>query len=202
MTILALLVLFSCGSKKTEDWKNVEINRSAKDSFYLATKLVDTSRDKYPQFFDGMTAIIVPQRMGMKDDLSFEKRVGFEMPCQCVFKNDSLAVTSALAWEGGFAYVAQASRQRTANSLMLFGKNRKWAMEGKEYQGEIEIPSLKNTLVISNPFPLKEGELLYGWFDIETPLFFEITGEKEEKEGERYITRVYFSCKVSPTNLY
>jgi len=197
-----IFFLAGCGGQQQKSQGSFEVNRLAKDSFLFARKLVDTTDRGGALLSDGMSAIIVPERMGSEEeDFRDTKKPGFEMPCQCVFKNDSLAVTSALGWEGGFAYIAKASRRQTVNSFMGFGRNRKWVWDRKEYKEEIEVPSLKNTLVISKPFPLKEGELLYGWFDIETPLFFEITGEGR-KDAQRHKMRVYFSCNVSPTNLY
>ena len=68
----------------------------------------------------------------------------------------------------------------------------------QEYKDEIEIPSLADKLVISKPLPLKEGEMIYGWFDIKTALFFETTRAEEEKKCQQHIIRIYFSCQVWP----
>lgn len=198
--LLVCVIFFaSCRGQKQKNQSSFEVNRFAKDSFLFATKLVDTTDADDALLTDGMTAIIVPERMGSEEeDFSNVKKAGFEMPCQCAFKDDTLTVVSALAWEGGFAYIARASQRQSSNSLMLFGKNRKWELGGRQYKEEIEVASLTNKLVISKPFPLKEKEIIYGWFDIKTPDFFEIRGTNEEKESEQHIMRIYFSCQVWP----
>jgi hypothetical protein len=196
--LFCLFAAVGCRGQKQKTENSLTINRFAKDSFYFATKLVDTTDGNDALLIDGMTAIIVPERMGSKEEeftVGGEKS-GFEMPCQCAFKNDTLMVVSALAWEGGFAYMARAFQKQSVNSLMLFGKKRKWKMEGREYKEEIEVPSLTNRLVLSKPLPLKENDLLYGWFEIKTPLFFETTDPEEEKESQQHILKIYFSCKV------
>ena len=198
MTIMICLIVFSgCGGKKQKNETSFEANRFAKDSFYYAATLIDTTKGKKIFLHDGVTAILVPERWGDEnDDFTVGKKIGIEMPCQCAFKNDTLTVVSALAWEGGFAYISRASKNKASNSLMLFGKNRKWEMDDKEYNDEIEIPSLANKLVISKSLPLKEGEMIYGWFDIKTVLFFETTRAEEERKSQQHIMRIYFFCQV------
>lgn len=193
--LVCLVFVIGCRGQKQKAESPFQVNRFAKDSFYFATALVDTTDGDDALLVEGFTAIIVPERMGSEDaDFKLGEKAGFEMPCQCAFRNDTLTVVSALAWEGGFAYVARAFQNQSVNSLTLFGKNRKWKMDGREYKDEIEVSSLINKLVISKPFPLKEYELLYGWFDIKTPVFLEINGTEEE--SQQHILRIYFSCKV------
>jgi hypothetical protein len=202
LTIIICLIVFSgCRGQKQKNESSFETNRFAKDSFYYAATLIDTTGGRKIFLLDGVTAILVPERWGDENEnFSVGKKTGIEMPCQCQFKNDTLAVVVALAWEGGFAYIAKASPKQSINSLKLFGKNKKWKMDGREYNDEIDIPSLANRLVISKPFPLKEGEMIYGWFDMKTALFFETTRAEEEKKSQQHIMRIYFSCQVWAEN--
>ena len=191
------LFLNGCKSQKKESTETLEINKSIKDSFAFAKKLVGTTDGK-PLIIDGYTAIVIPERMGNRElEFNAEKK-GFEMPCQCAYKNDTLVVLSALAWEGGFAYVSKATKKEAVNSLMMFGKNRKWTLGDREYKDEIEIPSCSDKLVISKPFPLKLDQLLYGCFEINTEDFFEVSGDKSEKQPQRHVLKIFFSCKVFP----
>jgi hypothetical protein len=196
---ISVCFIVSCKAEKLKKESSLEINRFAKDSFLLATKLVDTTEGGEVILIDGMTAIIVPEKMGGEgDDFKGANKVGFEMPCQCALKEDTLSVISSLAWEGGFAYIARASKGQTSNSLLIFGKDRRWELSGQKFKEEIEVASLTNKLVISSSFPFKENEIIYGWFDIRTPVFFEIKETSKEKESDQHILRVYFSCQVRP----
>ncbi len=78
------------------------------------------------------------------------------------------------------------------------GQKQKVELDGREYKEEIEVLSLTDRLVIAKKLPLKEEEMIYGWCDIKTPVFFEMTGREEEKESEQHILRIYFSCRVWP----
>jgi hypothetical protein len=198
LTIVIYLIVFSgCQDQKQKNENSFETNRFAKDSFYYAATLIDTTREKKIFLPEGFAAILVPERWGEEnDDFSVGKKIGIQMPCQCAFKDDTLTVVSALALEGGFAYISRAYKNKSSNSLKLFGKNKKWEMGGQRYNDEIEIPSLADKLVISKPLPLKEGETIYGWFDIKTEQFLETTRAEEEKKSQQHIMRIYFACQA------
>lgn len=198
ITILFSLFFFvSSKSQKQRGGGTLQINKSIKDSFDFAKTLVDTTEGK-PLTVDGYTAIVIPERMGEKELEFNAEKMGFEMPCQCAYKNDTLVVLSALAWEGGFAYVSKSTKKEAVNYLMIFGKNRKWKLGGREYKDEIEIPSYSDKLIISKPFPLKLDELLYGYFEIDTEGFFEVSGDESNEQPQRHILKLYFSCRVFP----
>lgn len=198
ITILFSLFFFvSSKSQEQRGGGTLQINKSIKDSFDFAKTLVDTTEGK-PLTVDGYTAIVIPERMGEKELEFNAEKMGFEMPCQCAYKNDTLVVLSALAWEGGFAYVSKSTKKEAVNYLMIFGKNRKWKLGGREYKDEIEIPSYSDKLIISKPFPLKLDELLYGYFEIDTEGFFEVSGDESNEQPQRHILKLYFSCRVFP----
>jgi hypothetical protein len=143
--IIILACVCSLGACMGQNQKKdfYEINRSAKDSFYQASKLADTAHRDPLLLMMGVTAIIIPERMGDQEEIFLNgEKFGFVMPCQCGFKNDTLKVVSALAWEGGFAYISQASKGKSENYLMLFGKNRKWKIDDREYKEEVKISFL------------------------------------------------------------
>lgn len=180
----------------SQEKSTIQINKSIKDSFYFAKKLVD--KDDLP-IIDGHSAILVPERMGEEEEwLDTGAKHGFQMPCQCAYKNDTLLVYSGLAWEGGFGYTSKATKNESANFLFFFGKNRKWKFEGSEYNEEIWLPSNSDKLIISRAFPLKLDQLLYGYFEIDSGDFFEISGEEEDTIPQRHILKIFFSCKVFP----
>lgn len=198
ITILFSLFFFvNSKSQEQRGGGTLQINKSIKDSFDFAKTLVDTTEGK-PLTVDGYTAIVIPERMGEKELEFNAEKMGFEMPCQCAYKNDTLVVLSALAWEGGFAYVSKSTKKEAVNYLMIFGKNRKWKLGGREYKDEIEIPSYSDKLIISKPFPLKLDELLYGYFEIDTEGFFEVSGDESNEQPQRHILKLYFSCRVFP----
>ena len=69
LTIMICLIVFSgCRGQKQKNENSFETNRFAKDSFYYAATLIDTTNGKKIFLLNGFTAIFVPERWGDEND--------------------------------------------------------------------------------------------------------------------------------------
>ena len=192
----SVLILISCAQNgKEPEASTITIISSAKDSFFKAVSYIDTSDGEEPFKWSSMGAVFVPEMMGDEEEIQeAQGTAGFEMPCQCAFRNDSLVVMSGLAYEGGFAFIALVKEGHSETMLNLFGEGRKWKFENKEFIDHIKIPSLKNEIILSAKFPPKIDDVLFGIFEVETPVFYELEDNVPEKQ--LFKVKIYFSCQV------
>jgi len=196
---LIILSLFVTGSSLFGQLSlgKLSISKTAKDTFYVAAGKVDTSGN-YSRSLLGPDAVYRVYEMGDVENfyLSDEKPY-MDMPCQCMFKDDTLTVVSGIAYENAFILIARGSGENSRVTLELDVKERRWKMKDTVYTDEIEIPSLKNNLTISNKFPLKYDQRIYGFFEMESPAMTILKkGGKEEKQS--YRIKIYFTCQVYP----
>lgn len=175
----------------------LSISKSAKDTFFVAAGKVDTS-GSHSRSLLGPAAVYRVYEMGDVEDFYLpEEKFYMDMPCQCMFKDDTLTVVSGIAYENAFILVARGSGEKSRVSLELAAKERRWKMKDTVYTDEIEIPSLKNNLTVSHKFPLMPDQRIYGFFDMESPALTILKeGGKEEKQ--HYRIKIYFTCQVYP----
>lgn len=194
--IITFFTIIACNSRieKVVVSESFHIDPAAKDSFYAAVKRIDTSEMIMPMIVGGLNAILFPKIMGDTLDLTGER--GFEMPCECVFKNDTLTILSAIGYSGAFGYLAQVSEKAAESFYMQAGDSSKWEINGKIFEYEIKLKSIKPLVTISKKWPLKHNEIIYGFFDVSTPIFYELKGN--EKTKQQHIVKIYFSCLVAP----
>lgn len=196
---LIILYLFVTGSSLFAQLPSgkLSISKSAKDTFFVAAGKVDTSgtRSRSPL---GPAAVYRVYEMGDVEDLYVPGEKSYmDMPCQCMFKNDTLTVVSGIAYENAFILVTRGSGEKSRVTLELDAKERRWKMNDTVYTDEIEIPSLNNNLTISDKFPLKPEQRIYGFFEMESPSLTVLKdGGKEEKQ--HYRIKIYFTCQVYP----
>ncbi len=175
----------------------MSISKNVKDTFFLAAGKVDTSGN-HSRSVLGPAAVYRVYEMGdMEDFIHPGEDFYMDMPCQCMFKDDTLTVVSGVAYENGFILVARGAGERSRVNLELDVKERRWKMNETVYTDEIEIPSLKNNLTISHPFPLKYDQRIYGFFEMDSPSLT-ILSESGKEEKQHYRIKIYFTCQVYP----
>lgn len=195
--IISAIVLWTASCSEPKYGKGVTVLPAIKDSFTTALQYVD-SADRLSGISSEMSAILVPRAMGDIDEEFFasDPPEGIMMPCQCAFAGDSLVVLSALAYEGGFAYLSEVTKAGVKNKLRLFGKKAKWKFEKGEWLKNIEVPSAINNVVLS-AYPPAMNQTLYGLFEVETIPYFEREGNTAKEQKHKL--KIYFNCKVYPT---
>jgi hypothetical protein len=196
---LIILSLFVTGSSLFAQLSlgKLSISKHVKDTFFLAAGKVDTSGN-HSRSVLGPAAVYRVYEMGdMEDFILPGEDFYMDMPCQCMFKNDTLTVVSGVAYENGFILVARGAEEKSRVSLELDVKEQRWKMNDTVYTDEIEIPSLKNNLTISHPFPLKHDQRIYGFFEMES-LSLTVLKEEGKEEKQHYRIKIYFTCQVYP----
>ena len=111
--------------------------------------------------------------------------------CDCMIRNDTAILQGGIAYEGGIGFDVRITKETFNGNIWISGEGFKTDSTA-DFQGEILLKSIYQTLKIQDRKTIASGKTLVGEIFMESEKFL----SKDDQRPNKFYMKILFSCKL------